>query len=201
MGACVSCRTKEEIEIDGILGKRQSTAEEQEIIKAQIEETLGSVIDLTKAGSSGGKGEVYSARSASTSGIGSERSSRGFSDQYEVEDDDYEDYDQLPALKTRPVSSHTPRASTTGTNEEDEDYDVPVTSPNARICPDGTPSSEFIEEEEGDYDVPRPFGSTNQILEEEEEDEYDIPRPHRLIAEDEDEDDDIYDIPRPLLIN
>ena len=190
MGACVSCKTKEEIEIDGILGKRASTAEEQEIIKAQIEETLGSVIDLTKtgAGSSAGKTENYSARSASTSGIGSERSSRGFSDQYEVEDDDdYEDYDQLPAQKTRPASSHTPRAST----EEDEDYDVPVTSPNARICADGTPASEFIEEEDGDYDVPRPFGSTNQILEEEEEDEYDIPRPHRLIAQDEDEEDDV----------
>ncbi|CBY32046.1 unnamed protein product [Oikopleura dioica] len=199
MGACVSCRTKE----TEIGGKRHSTAEEQEIIKAQIEETLGSVIDLTKAGSTSGKGlsgDIYSARSASTSGIGSERSSRGFSDQYEVEEDDYEDYDQLPAQKNRPQSSHTPRASVNNDEEEDEDYDVPVTSPNARICADGQPASEFIENEDEDYDVPRPFGSTNQILEEEEEDEYDIPRPHRLIAEEEEED-DIYDIPRPLLIN
>jgi len=198
----VSCRTKEETEIDGILGKRasRSSAEEQEIIKAQIEETLGSVIDLTKAGSTskGLSGEIYSARSASTSGIGSERSSRGFSDQYEVEeDDDYEDYDQLPAQKPR----HTPQATTT--NDDEEDYDVPVKSPNARICVNGTPAGEFANEEDEDYDVPRPFGSTNQILEEEEEDEYDIPRPHlqRLIAEEEEEEDDIYDIPRPLLIN
>ncbi|CAG5113134.1 Oidioi.mRNA.OKI2018_I69.chr2.g7274.t1.cds [Oikopleura dioica] len=199
MGACVSCRTKEDSEI---CEKRHSTAEEQEIIKAQIEETLGSVIDLTKGGSSNGKGlsgDIYSARSASTSGIGSERSSRGFSDQYEVdEEDDYEDYDQLPAQKTRPVSTETPRASLNQYDDDEEDYDVPVTSPNARVVPDGQPAENFMDDE--DYDVPRPFGSTTKILEEEEEDEYDIPRPHRIISEVEEEEDDIYDIPRPLLI-